>query len=92
MIGSPIADDSDLYKQLTGNKNIGNVLRVDIEGDLLSNPQDVADYLRGAVQNGPEIFGGQGDNGPHFDLARPGQETNRLQQVVSEWLRQQGVE
>ena len=85
LIGSPIADDSDLFKQLSENENIGNVLRVDIEGDLLSNPQDVKDFIFGAFQN-------SSDSGPHFDLARPGEETNRLQQVVAEWLKQQGVE
>ena len=92
LIGSPIADNSDLFKQLSENTNIGNVLRVDIEGDLLSNPQDILEYLQGARQNGPEFLGGLGDNGPHFDLARPGEETNRLQQIVAEWLKQQGVE
>ncbi|MEM9858751.1 MAG: RHS repeat-associated core domain-containing protein, partial [Bacteroidota bacterium] len=76
LIGSPIADDSDLFDQLSNNENIGNVLRVDIEGDLLSNPQDIIDYLRGAGQN-------FSDDGPHFDLARPGVETDRLQQIVS---------
>ncbi|MEM6737354.1 MAG: RHS repeat-associated core domain-containing protein, partial [Bacteroidota bacterium] len=92
LIGSPIADDSDLFDQLSNNENIGNVLRVDIEGDLLSNPQDIWEYLGGARQNGPELFGGQGDNGPHFDLARPGAEIDILQQVVADWLKQQGVE
>src|SRR5690606_15430757 len=45
LIGSPISDDSDLYKELSGNKNIKNVLRYDLEGDALSNPQGVYDFL-----------------------------------------------
>ncbi|MEM9549513.1 MAG: hypothetical protein AAGA77_26320 [Bacteroidota bacterium] len=48
LIGAPISDDSSLFKQLSENENIGNVIRVDIEGDLLSNPQDVFDFLKGA--------------------------------------------
>lgn len=48
LIGSPISDKSDLWKDLTSNKNIKNVLRYDIKGDALSNPQDASDFLRGA--------------------------------------------
>jgi RHS repeat-associated protein len=85
LIGSPIADDSKLMKQLKGNKNIGNVLRVDIEGDLLSNPKDILEFIKGGAQN-------SSDDGPHFDLARPGDEANSLIQTVIQWLQQQGVE
>lgn len=92
LIGSPIADDSDLMAQLQGNENIGNVLRVDIEGDLLSNPSDILEFIQGGIQNGPESAGGEGDNGPHFDLARPGNQANQLIQTVIQWLREQGVE
>lgn len=83
LIGSPISSDSDLYKQLSGNENIGQVIRFDIEGDLLSNPQNVMDFIRGGMQN-------SGDDGPHFDLARPG--TDAAIQAVTDWLKQQGVE
>ena len=83
LIGSPVSSDSDLYKQLSENENIGNIIRVDIEGDLLSDPQGIMDYIRGGVQN-------VGDGGPHFDLARPG--TDKAIQVVTDWLKKQGVE
>lgn len=92
LIGSPIPDDSRLMRQLQGNENIGRVLRVDIDGDLLSNPSDVLEFIQGGIQNGPEEFGGEGDNGPHFDLARPDDQADRLIQTVIQWLRQQGVE
>jgi RHS repeat-associated protein len=86
LIGSPISDKSNLYKQLTENKNIKNVIRYDIKGDALSNPQDVYDYLKGI---------GQGiikkDNAHHLDLARPGKEADDLIRVVIQWLQQQGV-
>ena len=85
LIGSPISDDSDLFKELSNNENIGNILRVDIEGDLLSNPQDILEYLGGAKQN-------SSDDGPHFDLARPGQEVDKNIQKVIDWLKKQGVE
>ena len=37
LVGSPISTDSNLYKALTSNKNIGNVARFDIPGDPFSN-------------------------------------------------------
>ena len=85
LIGSPISDKSKLFKQLQNNENIGNVIRVDIEGDLLSNPQDVWEFIKGGKQN-------SSDDGPHFDLARPGEEANSLIQTVIQLLQQQGVE
>jgi len=95
LVGSPISEKSALYKQLQKNKNIGNILRIDIEKDKLSNPQDILDFIQGGVQNRDPNNTGEG---PHFDLARPGQgegDNNdtykRIQQVVVEWLRQQGV-
>lgn len=84
LIGSPISDKSDLYKQLKNNKNIKNVIRYDIPGDYFSNPQDIYDWIKGARQN-------SNDDGKHFDLARPGSEADKAIQVVIEWLRQQGV-
>jgi RHS repeat-associated protein len=84
LIGSPISDKSDLWKELNSNKNIKNVIRYDIKGDLLSNPQDVYDFIKGGGQN-------SSDSGPHFDAARPGQQANSLMQTIVQWLQQQGV-
>lgn len=79
LIGSPISDNSDLYKELSGNKNIKNILRYDLEGDALSNPQDVYDFIRG---------GGQGfyedNDAHHFDAARPGEKANKLIDTIVE--------
>ena len=54
---------------------------------IMTTARDVAipTPLQGAKQN-------SGDDGPHFDLARPGEEANNAIQVVIEWLKQQGVE
>jgi RHS repeat-associated protein len=84
LIGSPISSDSDLYKQLSGNKNIGNIIRYDISGDKLSNPKDILDFINGAYQN-------KSDSGPHFDLARPGSDADKAIKVVTDWLKSQGV-
>jgi len=86
LIGSPISDKSDLMKQLKDNKNIKNVIRYDIKGDLLSNPQDVYDFIKGGIQAQRE-----GDNAHHFDAARPGKEADQLIQTIITWLKQQGV-
>jgi RHS repeat-associated protein len=84
LIGSPISDKSDLWKDLKSNKNIKNVIRYDIKDDLLSNPQDIWDFMKGAKQNSD-------DSGPHFNAARPGGEADKLIQTITTWLKQQGV-
>jgi RHS repeat-associated protein len=86
LIGSPISDKSDLMKDLKDNKNIKNVVRYDIKGDLLSNPQDVYDFIKGGIQTQR-----QGDNAHHFDAARPGNQADQLIQTIITWLKQQGV-
>lgn len=83
LIGSPISTGSDLFNSLSTHENIGNVIRFDISGDLLSNPSNL-EYLKGAFQN-------LGDDGAHFDLARPGKDVDQLIIQVVEWLKEQGV-
>ncbi|TWI95983.1 RHS repeat-associated protein [Mucilaginibacter frigoritolerans] len=88
LIGSPISDKSDLYNDLTSNKNIKNVIRYDIKGDAISNPQGVYDFL---IKGGLIQGGGQGDKAHHFDAARPGAQANQLMDTIVKWLQQQGV-
>ncbi|WP_257668292.1 RHS repeat-associated core domain-containing protein [Parapedobacter tibetensis] len=90
LIGSPISTKSELYKSLTSNKNIRQVLRYDIPGDKLSNPKNILEFIQGSRQNSDPNNTGEG---PHYDLARPGDDTyDRIRNVVVEWLRQQGVQ
>lgn len=84
LIGSPISSNSDLYRQISGHKNIGKVLRFDITGDKLSNPKDILEFINGAFQN-------REDTGPHFDLARPGANVDKAIKSVTEWLKSNGV-
>ncbi|RRQ46718.1 RHS repeat-associated core domain-containing protein [Chryseobacterium sp. SC28] len=86
LIGSPISDKSDLMKQLQGNKNIKNVTRYDLKGDLISNPKDILQFLKG----GKDAIV-QGDDAHHFDAARPGNQADKLMQTIVQWLQQQGV-
>jgi len=69
---------------LSGNENIKNIIRIDIEGDKLSNPSSLMEYIQGAIQN-------SGDDGPHFDLARPGQEANQAIQDAVNKIKEGGV-
>jgi RHS repeat-associated protein len=85
LVGSPIPSDSKLFEVLKSHENIKNVIRYDIAGDLLSDPQSIKDYLFGGAQNSNP------NTGPHFNLARPDENTNRNLQVIMEWLRLQGV-
>ena len=88
LIGSPISDDSDLFKQLKGNKNIKNIIRYDIKGDHLSNPKGILEFIHGVYQNSQA---GDGYEGHHYDVSRPGEATNKLLQTIITWLQQQGV-
>jgi RHS repeat-associated protein len=84
LIGSPVSTKSNLYMQLKEHKNIRNVLRYDIPGDYLSNPQDIFDWIKGVRQNSY-------DDGNHFDLARPGPESDKAMLTVIQWLMLNGV-
>ena len=84
LIGSPIPDKSDLMKQLKSNKNIKNVIRYDIKGDLLSNPQDVYDFIKGGLD-------ALSDDAHHFDAARPGKQADELIKLITEWAKKNGV-
>ena len=84
LIGCPISTDSELYKQLSENKNIGNIIRFDIPNDKLSNPSSILEYMEGAIQN-------IGDDGPHFSLARPGADVNKAIKAVTDWIKTQDV-
>ena len=89
LIGSPISDKSELFKALNSNKNIGKVIRKDIPGDKLSNPQSNWDFFEGGKQNlDPNDKG----VGPHFDYARPGTETDRKIGQLGDELKKNGVE
>jgi hypothetical protein len=83
LIGSPISSNSELYQDLSGHKNIGNVIRVDIDGDFLSDPKGM-EVLKGVFQN-------LGIDGAHFDLARPGKEADKRIQGATDDLKKKGV-
>ena len=92
LVGSPISDDSDLMKTLNQYKKegkIGDVQRVDIEGDKLSNPSGELEYIQGGIDASPL---GEGDNAPHFDLARPGTEADKKIGEAADQLISEGVQ
>ena len=84
LIGSPISDQSPLYKEITDNPKIGKVIRNDIAGDKLSNPKTEGRYIEGGVQN-------SSDKGPHFDLARPGAEADKKIETLADKLKTSGI-
>jgi pimeloyl-ACP methyl ester carboxylesterase len=91
LIGSPTSDGSDLMTKLQEYQEagkIGNIIRHDIEGDLLSNPKSEGQFIRGGIQNS---FLGDGDNGAHFDLARPGKAADKRIEQVGRKLQENGV-
>jgi RHS repeat-associated protein len=92
LVGSPISDQSELYKSLTSNPNIKNVIRQDIPNDEFSNPKSSLNMLGGAQQASPKFLGGQGDDAPHFDLARPGAEADKKIDESAKELKSKGVE
>jgi len=97
LIGSPVSEDSDLYKTLVEYQKegkIGQIIRHDIEGDKLSNPSGILEFIQGGKQN-------SGVDGPHFDLARPdnpeteeideGAEADKKIEKLGETLKEKGV-
>ncbi|MHC5310124.1 hypothetical protein ACYSNM_08640 [Myroides sp. LJL116] len=90
LIGNPTSDGSDLMTKLQEYQEpgkIGNIIRHDIEGDLLSNPKSEGQFIRGGMQNS---FLGNGDNGSHFDLARPGKAADKKIEQVGRKLQENG--
>ncbi|PWJ59912.1 RHS repeat-associated protein [Dyadobacter jejuensis] len=86
LIGSPISDDSKLYQQLSGSKNIKNIIRIDIPNDGLSNPNSEGSFNWGGLK---AIW--NGDNAAHFDLARPGVEADKKIQQAVDQIKKGGV-
>ena len=89
LIASPTSDNSDLMKTLQQYKKdgkLGNIIRKDIEGDDLSNPDGLRQYLNGIKQGAVE-----GDDAHHFDMARPGEEADKKIEQTGKELQQNGV-
>jgi RHS repeat-associated protein len=87
LIGSPIAKNSDLYKSLTSNKNIKNVIRIDIEGDNVDNLSEGLTKALGVIIS----FIVNGNDHPHFKYAfNKDADANRKQ--LAEDLKKQGVQ
>jgi hypothetical protein len=90
LIGSPIADDSDLMKTLNEYKNagqIGGIQRIDIEGDGFSNPKSNSQYLN-AIKDAAI----KGNAHHHFDLARPGKAADKKIGEAADKIKKAGVE
>ncbi len=91
LVGSPTSDGSDLMNKLQEYQEagkIGKIIREDIEGDLLSNPKSDGEFIRGGIQNSPL---GDGNDGAHFDLARPGKAADKKIERLGRKLQQNGV-
>ncbi|WP_221405140.1 RHS repeat domain-containing protein [Apibacter adventoris] len=93
LIGSPTSDNNDLMKTLKGYEaegKIGKIIRHDIKGDYLSNPKNEWEFIKGGAQSLQGI--GEGDDAPHFDLARPGKEADSKIEKLGKTLQNNGVE
>jgi RHS repeat-associated protein len=82
--GSPIPEDSELYKALTNNKNIKNVIRRDLSGDNVSEVGDKSilekmGVLKDLLTN---------DKHSHFDVSR----TEDGPKKLVEYMKGEGVE
>lgn len=82
LVGSPIPTNSELYKEVS---KVTNIIREDIPNDKLSNPSSNTQYFEGAYQN-------SSDDGPHFDLARPGTEADKKIDNTVKDIKSKGVE
>jgi len=69
---------------------IGNIVRYDITNDNFSNPKNEFEFYKGTFQSAPMI--GNGDDAPHFDLARPGEDVDEKIENLGKSLQNNGVE
>lgn len=65
---------------------MGGIQRIDIEGDNFSNPKSNSQYLKGIYDAAME-----GDDHPHFDLARPGAAADKKIGEAADKLKGEGV-
>lgn len=84
LIGSTIGTDTDLYKALTSDKNINNVIRIDIPGDAFSNPKGLMDFLKGVKD-----YANLKDELQHFLYAKP--ENDKQREELGKTLYDQGL-
>lgn len=73
-IGSPISTGSDLYKKLTSNRNIGNVIVIDVVGDNVSGVGNKSVGEKKKV--GGDLIS-RGDSHPHLRFSNDA-ETRRI--------------
>jgi|688.fasta_scaffold197021_2 hypothetical protein len=79
LIGATFTQDSDLSKALSENKNIKNIIRVDIQGD---NVTKGVRALNSFLQ--------KSDNHPHFKYAF-GKDADQNRKNLAEYLKSKGV-
>jgi RHS repeat-associated protein len=72
LIGSMVSTNSDLYKALSSNSNIKNIIRIDIPNDRFSNPKGIKDFIKGVIDALEK-----GDKLPHFIYALPQNDKER---------------
>ncbi len=85
LIGSPIAEDSQLWKDLQANKNIKKIIRKDIEGDDVKNINKGGSKLK-ALWN----FLTKGEGHPHFKYAF-GKDAKKNSDALGKELHDKGV-
>ena len=85
LIGSPIDESSQLWKDLSSNKNIKNIIRKDIEGDDVRNMNNGGSTLK-AFWN----FMTKGEGHPHFKFAFGKNAKSNSEQLGKE-LKDKGV-
>jgi RHS repeat-associated protein len=87
LIGTPILSNSDLYKDLSNNKNIKNIIRIDIPGD---DVKDANKSIWHAIYAAAALII-QGDDHPHFKYAF-GVDAEKNQKQLAGDLKKMGVQ
>jgi len=85
LIGSPVSTNSELYKALSSNSNIKNIIRIDIANDRFSNPQGIKDLIKGVIDALKK-----GEKLPHFIYAVP--QNDKEREELAKQLRDAGVQ
>jgi RHS repeat-associated protein len=86
LIGTPILNSSSLYKDLSSNKNIKNIIRIDIPGDRV---KDANKSFWNAILAAAQLII-QGNDSPHYKYAF-NKDAKKNQKQLAEDLKKQGV-
>jgi RHS repeat-associated protein len=89
LIGSPVLKDSKLYKEILANKNIKNVIRIDIDNDGVKNVNKQGLFKNVSLLK--TLFLDKAKTHPHYKYGKITPEGDKSRKELGETLKKDGV-